>query len=214
MRCDFVQRTFSEGELVAIFDGGRTLLDDGRYRALVLEGEAAARWWGRGTRWCTICSEWFRDYRQYGELVYIEDCKAGRRWQLHLRSCELRNARNRRADAASFAKAHPPVIGALRDRIERDFRAALFFGLASQGQYVDHSLNLRDVPIKALPDGLTVRDDLDIRGTGLRALPAGLRVGGDFFTDLAPPARANGLSVTGRQTFGSGTKTDRRVRIA
>jgi hypothetical protein len=49
----------------------------------------------------------------------------------------------------------------------------LFFGLGKDGMRIDHSLNLRRIPIQALPDRLHGRDDLDLRATGIATLPRG-----------------------------------------
>lgn len=163
-----------------LIDAGRVLLDDGRYRVITLEGALGAQWWGRGSRWCTVDPVLFQNYRKYGELIYIEERSTGRRWQLYLHRCELRTARNRRAEGAYFAKSHPAVIEALRSRIDANFRARFFFGFGAENEKVDHSLNLRGVKLRSLPRGLHVRDDLDVCDTGIRELPEGLRVGGDL----------------------------------
>jgi hypothetical protein len=186
-------------DVTAILDGGRVLLDDGVYRVVSLNTAPASAWWGRGTRWCTTSPDWFENYRTYGELIYIEHRPTGRRWLLHLHTCEFRNARNRRASGQVFAQLHPSVVNVLRSRIDGDPRATLVFGLTPDGAYIDHSLNLRHLPIRKLPSELSVRDDLDVRSTGITELPPGLKVGGDLLVSAkAPPRIPADLIVGGR----------------
>lgn len=190
---------YRKADVAAIIDGAQLLLDDGIYRVLTLNNASASAWWGQGTRWCTTGSGWFAGYRQYGELIYIEHRPKGRRWQLYVHNCEFRNARNRRANGQVFARAHPSVIRALQSRITADCRAKLFFGLMPEDTRVEHSLDLRRIPIANLPAGLQVRDDLDIRATGIRSLPEGLKVGGDLLlSEQATPILPAGLEVGGR----------------
>ena len=60
------------------------------------------------------------------------------------------------------------------------------------------SLDLRNTPITALPEGLTVGDWLDLSGTGITALPKGLTVGGSLYLYNAPiTALPEGLTVGG-----------------
>jgi len=191
--------TFHRIDVAAIIDGSQFLLDDSAYRVICLNSAPASAWWGQGTRWCTTGSGWFQGYRTYGELIFIEDRQKERRWQLYVHNCEFRNARNRRANGQVFARTHPRVIDALRERIIRDARASLFFGLISDGAHVEHSLDLRRLPIERLPKGLKVRDDLDVRATGIAALPEGLRVGGDLLVSArATPVFPTDLEVGGR----------------
>jgi len=186
-------------DVAAIVDGTQFLLDDGTYRVLSLNSAPASAWWGDGTRWCTTGSGWFVGYRQYGELIYIEHRPKGRKWQLYIHNCEFRNARNRRANGQFFADAHPRVIDALQSRIAADSRAKIFFGLMPEGARVEHSLNLRRIPIASLPAGLQIRDDLDLRATGIRSLPEGLTVGGDLLLSAqATPTIPVDLEVSGR----------------
>jgi hypothetical protein len=186
-------------DVAAIFDGAQFLLDDGDYRVIVLNSAPAAAWWGEGTRWCTTGSGWFAGYRQYGELIYIEHRPKARRWQLYILNCEFRNARNRRVNGQVFARGHPSVIRVLHSRIVADCRASLFFGLTPDGTHIEHSLNLRRIPIESLPAYLYVRDDLDLRATGIRALPEGLKVGGDLIlSGQATPTLSPNLEVGGR----------------
>lgn len=186
-------------DVAAIIDGAQVLLDDGTYRVLCLNSAPASAWWGQGTRWCTTGPAWFDNYRTYGELVYIEHRPKSRRWLLYISKCEFRNARNRRANGQVFARQHPAVINVLRGRIYADFRASIFFGLTPDGAHVEHSLNLRHVPVLRLPERMTVRDDLDLRATGIVELPKGLSVGGDLLLSarLTPKMPAD-LRVRGR----------------
>lgn len=191
--------TFRRIDVAAIIDGAQVLLDDGTYRVLCLNNAPAAAWWGRGTRWCTAGGGWFAGYRQYGELIYVEHRAKGRRWQLYIRNCEFRNARNRRVNGQVFARGHPCVIDALYTRITADWRATLFFGLMAEERRIDHSVDLRRIPIETLPSGLQVRDDLDLRSTGIRSLPEGLKVGGDLLLSAqATPTLPADLEVGGR----------------
>jgi hypothetical protein len=174
------------------------LLDDGCYRVITLNNASAAAWWGEGTRWCTTGSGWFAGYRQYGELIYIEHRTKGRRWQFYPHNCEFRNARNRRANGQVFARSHPAVIEALRSRIASNARASLFFGLTAEGTRIEHTVDLRRLPIESLPARLYVRDDLDLRATGLQALPEGLQVGGNLLLSARlTPSFPRGLYVGG-----------------
>ncbi len=192
------EETFRRIDVAAIIDGAQVLLDDGAYRILSLNNASAAAWWGRGTRWCTAGSGWFAGYRQYGELIYLEHRPKGRRWQLYFHTCEFRNARNRRVNGQVFARGHPRVIDALYTRIMADWRATLFFGLMADGTRIDHSVNLRRIPIESLPSGLQIRDDLDLRSTGIRSLPEGLKVGGDLLLSAqATPTLPADLEVGG-----------------
>jgi hypothetical protein len=191
--------TFRLNYVAAIIDGTRFLLDDEIYRVLCLNSAPASAWWGEGTRWCTTGGGWFASYRQYGELIYIEHRPKSRRWQLYIHNCEFRNARNRRANGQVFARAHPSVIDALHSRIAADCRVKLFFGLLPEGARIDHSLNLRRIPIANLPAGLQIRDDLDIRATGIRSLPEGVNVGGVLLlSGQATPSLPPDLEVGGR----------------
>jgi hypothetical protein len=190
---------FRRIDVAAIIDGARVLFDDGVHRVLSLNSAPAAAWWGQGTRWCTAGSGWFAGYRQYGELIYIEQRPKQRRWQLYIHNCEFRNARNRRVNGQVFARNHPCLIDVLRSRIVADFRARLFFGLMPEGAQIEHSVNLRRIPIEALPKGLQIRDDLDLRATGIRSLPEGLKVGGDLLLSArATPLLPTNLEVGGR----------------
>jgi hypothetical protein len=193
------QTTFRRVDVAAIIDGSQVLLDDGTYRVISLNNAPASSWWGEGTRWCTTGSGWFSGYRQYGELLYIEHRPKGQRWQLYIHNCEFRNGRNRRANGQVFARNHPTVMEALSDRLSRDIRATVFFGLARDGLKIEHSLNLRRVPIQSLPSGMYVRDDLDLRATGIQTLPKGLKVGGDLFlSGRLTPQFPDDLEVRGR----------------
>jgi hypothetical protein len=193
------ETSYKRIDVAAIIDGTQFLLDDGTYRVLCLNSASASAWWGNGTRWCTTGSGWFVGYRQYGELIYIEHRPKGRKWQLYIHNCEFRNARNRRANGQVFAHAHPTVVDTLRSRIVAETRAKLFFGLMPEGARVEHSLNLRHIPIANLPAGLQVRDDLDLRATGIRSLPEGLKVGGDLLlSGQATPTLPTDLEVGGR----------------
>lgn len=192
-------KSFRRIDVAAIIDGTQFLLDDGAYRVLCLNSGPASAWWGEGTRWCTTNEGWFSGYRQYGELIYIEHRPKARRWQLYIHNCEFRNGRNRRANGQVFARSHPRVITVLQSRITADCRAKLFFGLMPEGARVEHSLNLRRIPIADLPAGLEVRDDLDLRATGIKSLPEGLKVGGDLLlSGQATPTLPRDLKVGGR----------------
>lgn len=194
--------TFRRIDVAAIIDGSQFVLDDSAYRVICLNSAAASAWWGQNTRWCTTGPGWFDGYRTYGELIFIEDRYKGRRWQLYIRNCEFRNGRNRRQNGQVFARTHPAVIDALRERIVRDARASLFFGLMRDGAQIDHSLDLRRLPIERLPSGLKVRDDLDLRATGITALPEGLKVGGHLLLSArVPPKFPNDFEVGGRIVF-------------
>lgn len=190
---------YRANDVAAIIDGAQVLLDDAPYRVLSLSNASASAWWGQGTRWCTTGVEWFDNYRMYGELIYIEHRTNSRRWLLYARTCEFRNARNRRANGQVFARLYPAVIDALRSRIEADIRVSIFFGLTPDGVKVDHSLNLRHVPILRLPAHLAVRDDVDLRATGITELPPGLKVGGDLLlSGRVTPKMPRDLHVGGR----------------
>lgn len=193
------ETSFRRIDVAAIIDGSQVLLDDGTYRVISLNNASASAWWGEATRWCTTGSGWFSSYRQYGELLYIEHRPKGRRWQLYVHNCEFRNGRNRRANGQVFARSHPVVMQCLSDRLDRDIRAKVFFGLAEDGVKIEHSLNFRRIPIQSLPAGMRVRDDLDLRATGLLVLPDGLEVGGDLLLSgrLTPQFPAK-LKVRGR----------------
>lgn len=199
MRLKEHETTFRRIDVAAIIDGSRILLDDGTYRVISLNNAPASAWWGEGTRWCTTGSGWFSGYRQYGELLYIEHRPKGQRWQLYIHNCEFRNARNRRANGQVFARSHPIVMRSLSDRLSRDIRATVFFGLAKDGIEIEHSLILRRIPVQSLPAGMYVRDDLDLRATGILSLPAGLRVGGDLLlSGRLTPNLPSDLEVSGR----------------
>ena len=130
----------------------------------------------------------------------MEDRRSGSRWQFQFWRCELRNWRNRRTDAMVFAKKYPAIIDALRSRIERDFRARFFFGLVSDGEVIEHSLNLRGIRLKSLPVRLRVRDDLDVSETEIKALPKGIRVGGDLYVSEHPlPQMPSDFKIRGRR---------------
>jgi hypothetical protein len=198
MDLDLGPERYTPLDISAIIDGSQLLLDDGRFRVIILRTAAAAAWWGRGTRWCTTNPSWFQTYDKHGELICIEDRRKSKRWQFQFWRCEFRTWRNRRSDPLVFAQKYPVVIDALRDRIERDFRARFFFGHATEGESIEHSLNLRGVPIKRLPCGLRVRDDLDVSETGIKCLPEGLRVGGDLYVSEYPlPEMPTDLRVNG-----------------
>jgi hypothetical protein len=199
VRKSLQETTFRRVDVAAIIDGSQTLLDDGTYRVISLNNAPASAWWGHGTRWCTTGSRWFSGYREYGELLYIEYRPKDYRWQFYIHNCEFRNVRNRRSNGQVFARTHPPVIDSLRDRLARDVRAMLFFGLGEDGMRIEHSLNLRRIPIQVLPDRLHVRDDLDLRATGIATLPRGLRVGGDLLlSGRVTPIFPDDLKVRGR----------------
>jgi hypothetical protein len=119
--------SYSEKDVSAILDGAQTLIDDGVYRVLRLNNMAAAVWWSRGTRWCTRDPVWFEGYRKRGELLYIEHRPSGRRWQLHVESGQLRNWRNRRANAHYFARCHPVAVQSIVEQARNPKPAALFF---------------------------------------------------------------------------------------
>lgn len=205
--------TFRKIDVAAIIDGAQVLLDDGTYRILSLNNSSASAWWGEGTRWCTKHDTWFAGYREYGELIYIEHRPAARRWQLYIRNCEFRNARNRRANGQVFARSHPVVISALFAKIVRDVRASFFFGIAPEGTQIEHSLLLRGIPIESLPAGTHVRDDLDLRATGIKALPAGLRVGGDLLLSArVTPELPHDVDVRGRIMLCDGWR-NRRIEV-
>lgn len=186
MHHDDTAERYTPLDVSAIIDGAQVLLDNCRHRIVVLNTAPAAAWWGRGTRWCTANAGWFQKYQRHGDLVYIEDRGKALRWQFQFWRCEFRNWRNRRADPLVFARRYPSIIEALRSRLERDFRARFFFGLAAEHECVEHSLNLRGVPLKCLPSGLRIRDDLDVSETSMKVLPEGLRVGGDLYVSDAP----------------------------
>lgn len=80
-----------------------------------------------------------------------------------------------------------------------DCRAKIFFGLMPEASRVEHSLDLRRIPIESLPSGLYVRDDLDLRATGIRALPEHLKVGGNLLLSAqATPLIPATLEVAGK----------------
>ena len=56
-------------------------------------------------------------------------------------------------------------------------------------------LDLRDTPITALPEGLTVGGSLDLRGTPITALPEGLTVGGSLYLSGTPITNPNNYSM-------------------
>lgn len=193
------ETTFQRIDVAEIIDGSQFILDDGAYRVVSLQNAGASAWWGDGTRWCTTGSGWFVGYQTYGEIIYIEHRPKGRRWQLYIRNCEFRNARNRRANGQVFARCHRAVVAALSSRIKTDIRASLFFGLLPDGISIEHSVNLRGIPIEALPAHLRIRDDLDLRATGITVLPVGLEVGGDLLLSArSTPILPNDVRVRGR----------------
>ena len=198
MKCGNNSDWYTPLDISSIIDGSQLLLDDKRYRVVVLETAPSAAWWSRGTRWCTANSGWFQTYHQHGDLIFIEDRRTALRWQFQFWRCELRNWRNRRTDPLVFAKRHPAVIEALKSRIDRDFRARFFFGLVSEGETFEHSLNLSGVRLKCLPLWLRVRDDLDVSETGLKSLPEGLTVGGNLHVSERPrPAMPVNFRIRG-----------------
>lgn len=90
------------------------LLDRGDWLVGVPRSAWAAAWWGAFTQWCTA-SDWagFEVYARTGLLIVFIHRPSGRRWQLHARSGEFRDDRNRLCSWRGFVMRHAEIAGAL-----------------------------------------------------------------------------------------------------
>ena len=70
--------------------------------------------------------------------------------------------------------------------------------LTKEDLNVKSDLDLRNIPIKSLPDGLKVGGYLDLRGTNIKELPNDLKVKGSLDLNNTPiQSLPNGLEVEG-----------------
>ena len=99
---------------VDILPDSDVLLDCGDWLVGVPRTLRAAAWWGAFTEWCTAW-DWvsFDVYARTGLLIVFIHRSSGRRWQLHARSGEFRDDRNRLCSWRGFVMCHPDIAGAL-----------------------------------------------------------------------------------------------------
>lgn len=78
---------------------------------------SAARWWGRGTKWCTstrrVDDSHFATYHAEGE-VFVLALRDGRKFQWHSASRQRKDSSNSDVEAADILKAAPFLVQAPR----------------------------------------------------------------------------------------------------
>ena len=90
------------------------LLDDADWLIVVPQSAGAARWWGRGSDWCTAESlPSFWEYNDRGPLIVFCHRGAGLRWQLHPATGEFRDEHNKALSWRRFLGRYPAVMGAV-----------------------------------------------------------------------------------------------------
>lgn len=198
MRNTDAQQTFSRIDVTAIINGARVLLDDGTYRVLSLDNASAATWWGEERAGALPETAGLLDIGSMANSYMLNTDQSSDAGSYTFTTASF-GMPETAVRMVRSSRQHPAVIEALRSRIIADCRAKLFFGLTPDGARIEHSINLRRIPIQSLPEGLKVRDDLDLRATGIRSLPEGLSVGGDLLlSGQATPLLPSSLDVRGR----------------
>lgn len=168
------QREFVE----AITTGSWIVFSDARLTVLSIENSWSAAFWSEGTSWCIAEGSCFSDYRKLGKLYLFRLHNEGRSYLLSPANCEFRNAKNRRLCTSSFINRFPKVGPTIRSLIRTDWKASFYFGMVEDNARFEHSLNLNNLGISSIPNGLHVRDDLILKGNPIRILPPQLYVGG------------------------------------
>jgi hypothetical protein len=171
---------YSRDYMEAVITGSHVIYADARLAVLSIENSWAAAFWSEGTSWCIAEGSCYADYRKMGRLYLFRLLNERRNYLLSPANCEFRNSRNRRLCPASFIIRFPRVEPTIRSIIRADWKASFFFGMVEDDARFEHSLNLRELGISMLPNGLSVRDDLVLRGNPIRMLPQNLIVGGDL----------------------------------
>ena len=99
-------RELPEAEKKEVADRGRfrTLLDNSEARVIVPEDEAAARFWGQGTRWCTAADKnnQFNFYKEEGPLFVIiprHPSHPGEKYQFQIESRQFMDERDEPLEA-------------------------------------------------------------------------------------------------------------------
>jgi hypothetical protein len=174
------QKQCNRSYIMEVITGSRVLYADSRLVALSIENSWAAAFWSEGTSWCIAESAYFSDYRRLGRLILFRLLNEGRNYLLSPANREFRNGRNRRLCLASFIKRFPKIGPIIRSMVGTDWKAAFYFGLVPENAQFEHSVNLMNLQIFELPNGLYVRDDLVLRGNPIAALPHQLFVGGEL----------------------------------
>lgn len=97
-----------------------TLFRQDRWRIVRVHTEAAARWWGMGTRWCTASRERnsFDRYATRGP-IFILLTPTGK-YQLHPASDEVRDAADRPVDLEITTRGSPPGFSKALNDISGD----------------------------------------------------------------------------------------------
>lgn len=103
-----------KAERVQAYADSDLLFDQGRWKLVYLKSQAAARWWGKGTRWCTSAriANQFEAYASKGPLLVL--LTPGDRYQLAVGTREFRDAADRSANLVLALRGAPPP---LRDMI-------------------------------------------------------------------------------------------------
>jgi hypothetical protein len=105
-----VGRESSRLERAVAMEGARTLWEGPEGRVVAVLAPEAARWWGRGTRWCTSSDGsdvTARAYLKAGPLYVILDAD-GTKHQVHRQTMQFCDASDAPvADTASFLEARP-----------------------------------------------------------------------------------------------------------
>ncbi|WP_198157207.1 hypothetical protein [Erythrobacter dokdonensis] len=108
----------SQFELVTIPDEVRTEsripMENERWLVGLPLSPRSMFWWGAFTDWCVAADHGlFADYIERGPLIIFLERQSDARWALHPKTCEFRNAKNRRASWAGFIMRHPEIAAGL-----------------------------------------------------------------------------------------------------
>ncbi|MBJ3786992.1 hypothetical protein [Devosia sediminis] len=104
------RRDLRRAERDVAMAGSEVLFDEGRWRLVLLRSQAAAAWWGMGTRWCTASrsDNRFELYARQGDLlVILSPCD---RYQLSCATGEFRNSSDGHANLAQVLHRAPSAM--------------------------------------------------------------------------------------------------------
>ena len=87
---------------------------DSSIRVIVPKDEAAACYYGQGTRWCTAAksNNMFKHYHQSGDMYIVipkNPKHAGEKYQLHLHSKQFMDEQDRPIDLYKFVQEYPTI---------------------------------------------------------------------------------------------------------
>lgn len=90
-------------------EGAETVHSDDHIHVVKLKNEAAAKFYGSGTRWCTT-SGMFNHYHKQGPLYVVIDRHTGDKYQIHFESNQYADATDRNIGITPLLNKFPTLI--------------------------------------------------------------------------------------------------------